>query len=347
MPDFRVVFAGLERQPVYIFASDHPILVDRAVAELRDATVPPAMRAWNYDVIEGKATASRIAAAANTLPMMGAMRMVLVRDLAALPADELGKLVDYLDAPSPTTVLVCVTSKLDKRMKLYAAAAKKKWLHVLEAPRNVQPWIRDEAKARGVKISADAVSRLADAVGGDLSRLALTLDQLAVYAGERAITVDDVEDLVADTRERSVFELTDAIGEGRLRDALAAVSSLCDQRQSAIGVVAMLARHVRQLALVHAGKARGAGKGELAQLVGAPPFIVDKLTAQARRYQPEALAEAQGLLADVDRSLKGQVLDVEPSGATVKTLGRQLGERIVLERLVAKLCHLGGAHARP
>lgn len=235
-----------------------------------------------------------------------------------------------------------LTSKVDKRMKLYAAAQKKGWLHVLEAPRNVQPWIRDEARARGVSIESAAISRLADAIGNDLSRLALTLDQLALYAGARAINVDDVEDLVADTRERSVFELTDAIGEGRLPAALAAVSSLCDQRQSAIGVVTMLARHVRQLALVHAGRARGLRGGELAQLVGAPPFIVDKLSAQARRYAPPALARAQSLLAGLDAALKGLPREDPVSGTTVKTLGRQLGERVLLERTVEKLCSLAG-----
>jgi DNA polymerase-3 subunit delta len=338
----------LELEPVYLFASDHPLLIDRAVAEIRDAAVPPAMRGWNYDVIEGKATASRISAAANTLPMMAERRMVLVRDLAAMPAEELGKLVEYLDAPSPTTVLVAITSKLDKRMKLYATAAKKGFLHVLEAPRNPVPWIRDEARARGVKIAPEAVNRLADAIGSDLSRLALTLDQLALYAADRPIGVDDVEDLVADTRERSVFELTDAIGEGRLPAAMAAVSSLCDQRQSAIGVIVMLARHVRQLAMVHVGKARGAGKGELSSLVGAPPFIVDKLTQQARRYTPDALAEAEALLTATDRALKGMPLEVSRgetvegvSGSVIKTLGRQLGERVVLERLVERLVALG------
>ena len=198
-------------------------------------------------------------------------------------------------------------------------------------------------------LNYDIASQAPDYPQGDLSRLALTLDQLAVYASGRAITVDDVEDLVADTRERSVFELTDAIGEGRLPAALAAVSSLCDQRQSAIGVIAMLGRHVRQLALVHAGRARGAAKGEMAQIVGAPPFIVDKLTSQARRYAPAALAEASALLSQADRALKGMPLEVArgetwegATGTAVKALGRQLGERVILERLVTRLCELGG-----
>ena len=336
--------------PVYVIASDHPVLVDRVVSAVRDAAVDPGWRAFNYDVIEGKPSASRISAAANTLPMMAPRRMVLVRDVALMPAEEQAALAAYLDAPSPTTVLVMLTSKLDKRMKLYAAAAKKGWLHVLEAPRHPQAWIRDEAKARGVKMSGDAVERLADAVGNDLSRLALVIDQLAIYAGggapggagDRAVSAEDVEDLVADTRERSVFELTDAIGAGDLPGALAAVSSLCDQRQSALGVIAMLARFVRQVGQLHAARAAGLGKGELAAAVGVPPFVVDKLAQQAKRISPAAVARAQRVLHDADRALKGQPIDAPErteglTGPSVKALGRTLGERVILERIVTSL----------
>jgi len=333
-------------EPVYVIHSEHPVLVDRAVAAIRDAAVPPAMRGFNYDVVEGKATAARILGGARTLPMMAARRMVLVRDVALISADEHPALVEYLNAPSDTTVLVLLTSKLDKRIKLYAAASKRGCLHVLEAPRNPAPWIRAEADARGVRLESPAVERLVDAVGADLSRLALVIEQLALYAGDRAVTAADVEDLVAETREHTVFELTDAIGAGELRAALAAVTSLLDQRQSAVGVIAMLARHVRQLALVTAGRAQGFSKAELAQAVGAPPFVVDKLTQQARRYSAQALARATQLVADADRALKGQVIE-DPdrleglSGAATKALGRQLADRIVLERLAVALVELG------
>lgn len=349
MTDLVAAAAAGKLDPVYVITSDHPILVDRALAAVRDAAVPPSMRAWNYDVVEGKASATRITNACQTLPMMGAKRMVFVRDLAALAADELAALVPYLDAPSPSTVLFAVTSKLDKRMKFYAAANKRGYLHELVAPRKADAWIRAEADARGVKLTADAVNRLADAIGADLSRLALTIDQLALYAGGRPVTVDDVDDLVADTRERSVFELTDAIGAGNTGAALAAVASLAEQRQSAIGVLAMLARHVRQLALVHVARAEGVARNDLPSRLGVPPFIVDKLTAQARRYQPAALSRASELLAAADWSLKGHpdpgivglTTDAAGTGAVQKILGRALGERVLLERLAIELVALG------
>lgn len=335
--------------PIYVVASDHPILIERALVAVRDVTVPPAMRAWNYDVVEGKATATRILNACQTLPMMGAKRMVYVRDLAMMSADELAGLLPYLEAPSPSTVLFTVTAKLDKRLKFYAAASKRGFVHELIAPKRVDGWIRTEAERRGVVLAADAVNRLADALGSDLSRLALTIDQLALYAGGKPVTADDVDDLVTDARERSVFELTDAIGAGNAAAALAAVASLTDQRQSAIGVLAMLGRHLRQLELVHVARAEGVGPRDLPSRLGVPPFVVDKLTAQARRYRPAALSHAIELVAATDWALKGHpdpgvaglATDGAGTGAAQKTLGRGLGERVVLERLALELVSLG------
>ncbi|MBK7072514.1 MAG: DNA polymerase III subunit delta [Myxococcales bacterium] len=350
MSDLVTAAAAGKLDPIYLVASEHPILVERALHAVRDAAVPASMRAWNYDVIEGKPTGARIVSACQTLPMMGARRMVFVRDLAPMVADELAAMIPYLDAPSPSTVLFMVTSKLDKRLKFYATAAKRGVIHELVAPKRIDGWIRAEADRRGVRLAADAVDRLAGAIGGDLSRLALTIDQLALYAGGRPVSADDVDDLVADTRERSVFELTDAIGAGDPTAALLAVDSLTEQRQSAIGVLAMLARHLRQLELCHVARAEGVGPRELPARLGVPPFVVDKLTSQARRYRPAALARAIELVAAADWALKGHpdprlvgvFTDGAATGAAQKTLGRGLGERVLLERLAVELVALAG-----
>lgn len=321
--------------PIYVLVSAEPLLLDRTLAALRDATVAPALRAFNEDVIDGRgATAARVLAAARTMPMMGPRRLVLLRDIGAMTAAELGGLLEYLDAPSPSTVLVATALKADKRLKFFAAAAKKGLLHELTAPRDVAGWVNDEARQRGIAIRPDAVRRLTDAVGADLSRLSLVLDQLWLYADAKPITVDDVDDLVADTRERSVFELTDAIGLGDRRRAMAAVASLCDQRQSAVGVIAMLGRHMRQLSLYRAARAGGVGKSDLARVLGVPPFVVDKLARQAERYADVALDRAVIDLSATDRALKGE-------GDVGKALGRGLTERVLLDRVVERLLDLG------
>ena len=91
---------------------------------------PPAMRGFNYDVVEGKPTGAKIVGLAQTLPMMAAYRMVVVRDLGLMPADEAEPLLAYFAKPNPSTVIVAMTSKLDKRLKTFATVSKKGWLHV-------------------------------------------------------------------------------------------------------------------------------------------------------------------------------------------------------------------------
>jgi DNA polymerase-3 subunit delta len=337
---FHLQIAPDNLDPIYILASAEPLLVDRALAALRDAAVPEALRAFNFDVVEGRgATANRILQLACTVPMMAARRLVLVREVGAMTAAELGGLLEYIADPNPSTVLVATTGKLDKRLKFYAAAGKKGFVHELQPPRDLAGWVSGEARRRQVAIRPDGVRRLVEAVGADLARLDLALEQLSLYAGGEPVTAEHVEELVADTRERSVFELSDAIGAADRPRALAAVGSLIDQRQSAIGVVAMLTRHIRQLALYRAGRQGGLGKAELARAVGAPPFVVDKLGRQSERFAGAALDHAIAVLSWADRALKGE-------SAAQKTLGRALGERVVLERVVQRLVDLGSTSRR-
>ena len=94
---------------------------------------------------------------------------------------------------------------------------------------------------------------------------------------------------------------------------------------------------MRQIGLCHVATEERLPKTEIAKRVGAPPFVVDKLMAQARRYGPDAVAAALARLHETDCGLKG----MEPWSVS-KILGRDLGERILLERLIADLCKLGG-----
>ncbi len=330
--------------PVYVLTSEHAILLERALVAIRDAAVPPETRGFNYDVVEGKPTGQRIVALAQTLPMMARRRMIYVRELGGMSADDAEPLLAYLASPNPSTVLVAQSSKVDKRQKLYSTLGKKGWLHTLTAPRQLQGWVQKEAVAAKVAIEPPAIARLIDVVGSDLSRLSLAVAQLGLYAGDRPVTADDVDDLIADTRERSVFELIDTIGDGDLEGALSAVAKLCDQRESAVGVVAMLARYIRQVRALHSASARGLPRNQWAAEVGVPPFVIDKLAAHARRLTPELAARATTSLAAADRALKGDIsLTGAFTGPQMKTLGRELGERIFLERLVTSMVSGGSA----
>jgi DNA polymerase-3 subunit delta len=108
------------------------------------------------------------------------------------------------------------------------------------------------------------------------------------------VGVDVVERGVADLAEEPIWELTDAIGEGRPGDALAVLAKLLGGGAPAPVVLGSLASHFRKLARVRAGGA-----------VAAAPFVRRKLESQSRRYPPGRLRGALGAIHETDEALKG------------------------------------------
>lgn len=321
--------------PASILFSDQPLLVERALAEVR-ALVPASLAGFNVDVVEGKPTAARIIGLAQTVPMMAPVRVVIVRDIAAMASDELAKLAPYFATPSDSTVLVAIASKVDKRLKFWQTADKQKWIIELKAPKQLVPWVEAEARAQGISLAPRTAARLVEVIGDDLARLVGVMGQLSLFAGAAAITTDHVDHLVAQTRERTVFELTDALGARNEAAVMAALQALSDQRESAIGVLAMVTRFVRQAVKAQELVARGVPRGEFASQLGVPPFAVDKIVDAAKRLRlsPNSLVR----LAATDAALKGGgTAGGFISAGQMKTLGRHDGEEIALLNMARAL----------
>ncbi|HZS38300.1 MAG TPA: DNA polymerase III subunit delta [Polyangia bacterium] len=306
-----------ELGPLYLIYGRERFLVDRAVDLLRERVLDPRTKDFNFDVFHGKeADAGRIVQAARTLPMMAKRRLVLVRDADEMKAAAMTELVPYVSAPCAETCLVLVAEKVDQRLKLFTAW-KKHGASIKLDPlyeRQLPGFVRDEARARGVKFEAGAAELLCDEVGADLGQLADAVERLAVFvcdrpAAERSVSARDVDEQVATTRQRSVFELCNAVGEGSRERALGALGSMLGARESGVRIVAMLARHVRQLWSAQSLLQKRVSKIELAQALGIPPFFIDGIEAQARRFDRAAFERMHAALYDADRLLKSSRLD--------------------------------------
>ena len=63
-----------------------------------------------------------------------------------------------------------------------------------------------------VKIEPDGARELVTRLGGDMMMISNELEKLILYVGEKsAITLGDVETMVLAAKQRSLYELTDAI----------------------------------------------------------------------------------------------------------------------------------------
>ncbi len=300
--------------PLYYLYGKEQYLVDRAVEIVKERALEPATASFNLDQFDGKeASAGKILSAVKTVPMMARRRLVLVRRADEVPADELSPLIPYLEKPYPEVCLVLVGEKIDLRLKFFAAFKKHGALVKLDPipDRALAAWVVGEAKRRGAQLGPGAAEALADELGSNLGALADAVERLVIFVGSRAdpkITVEDVEELTTSRKQRTVFELADAIGERRRGDALRLLHAMMVQREPGVKLVFMLARHLRQL-LTAKELLLQRWDGDLASRLGVPPFAVNGIRNQARRLEPAALDRMHGALFEADRLLKSSKLE--------------------------------------
>ena len=305
--------------PVYFVYGKERYLVDRALELLKARVLEPATRDFNYELFACKeGGAGRIVNAARTLPMMAKRRLVLVRDLDAMKADDQANLIPYLEAPVAECCLVLEAEKLDQRTR-FGAAAKKLAACVKLEPlyeRQLIGFVRTEARRRELSFEPGAAEMLCDDIGADLGALADTVERLSLYTRSRgqgqSVTAAEVIAQVPGGRQRTVFELADAVGRGDRARALGILAAMMDNKESGVRVVAMLSRHVRQMWSADGLLKARTPKGEMASALGMPPFFVDGIVDQARRVGQGgegAFRDLHEALFVADRALKSSRLD--------------------------------------
>lgn len=298
--------------PVYALVGPESVLVSEAVAALRSRVLTQAPDFNRDEMRAGDVPIARVVDAARTVPMMAPQRWVHLFALQRLKAKEHPALVSYLEAPCDTTILCLSGEKLDLRTKLGQKLMGLGAVFTLEPPRmrELPAWIEQRAAQNGYTIEPDATRLVADLIGTDVGGIDMALEKLATYAGgDDPITSEHVEAVVAPTRMRSIFELTDAIGSRDLPRASATLRNALGGGESALMVLAMIARQLRHLLQVRELGASGVAPAEIAKRVGIRHFLVDPLTAQSRRYRPGELFAALEAVARADVRLKSSRLD--------------------------------------
>jgi DNA polymerase-3 subunit delta len=258
---------------------------------------------FNFDRVEGDATsAGALRDALRMLPVFATRRLVWLREPSGgrggwkALSEALAGLVKE-QAGVDTSVLVVSAGSVDRRTAWVRAFGDA--LVDCEPPRNARDlaaFVREDAKRRGIAIGSGVAEALVERVGGGLLALRTELEKAALLAGPDAkVERRHVLESAAELAEEPVWELTDAIGEGRVGDALGVLGRVLAAGAPAPVVLGTLAGHFRKLVRVRNGAP-----------VAAPPFVQKKLESQARRYAPARLLVCLRAIHDTDEALKGQ-----------------------------------------
>jgi DNA polymerase III subunit delta len=271
--------AALERGVrVFYIQGDTPLFVDEARALVEGWGVARCgLPAFNHARARGGDERARDAVhSARTVPMMADLRVVTLLDLERAGDDVLEALVEYLEDPSPSTLLVAVAGawgKPKKGEKAWGARltnAFKKVGHIEKCDAAGVDRVRfaiARAAASGAKLGRSEAALLVELVGTDLGRLAGEVDKLSVFVGAEAIRPDHLREVCSALAEEDVWELTSGLARRDPALALRALHRLLADAKEPHYLLAMVVMQLRKVLQAVQLARRGAPDAEIARVV--------------------------------------------------------------------------------
>jgi DNA polymerase-3 subunit delta len=315
--------------PLYHFTGEEDFLKEEAWRKISSILVPEDLKSFNLDLLYGSETSAvEIISKVSTAPVNSEKRLVVVFDVHKLSPFYKDVLLSYLPNLPDFTCLILTSPKLDeraKKTKFYSTL--NKLATTVDFPRlydeKIPTWIEAKVREYGKKIEKEALRILHDYVGNNLSDLALEIEKLVLYVGDRGtISTLDVESVVGLSKTYNIFQLNDAIGERDCKRALGILKNLFLLGEKPGTVIYRLAEHLERLI-----KAKNfvSQKGvSLSSILKVHPYYVQKYPSQAKNFSQDELEKGLILLYQTDVDLKSS----------------RMPDKIVMELLVYNLCHL-------
>jgi DNA polymerase-3 subunit delta len=244
---------------------------------------------------------ARFRESVQTIPLFGGKRVVWLKDVnfladtvtgrAESTLEEVGSLQELLAGLNPAEVDVLITAAPIDRRRAFPKWCEKNADFVLAdsgadgGADALAGIVLGEAKRVDATFEPDAIAVLLAKVGANSRLLVEEVRKLATHAGDRSISVDDVDDLVANVAEGDFFEAAEMFFTGHLPRTLDALHRHFFTGGDARPIIAALQNRNRILLQVRAAMDTGDMR------VG--PRGLDGLPKAAAAYK-EKFGEAAG-----------------------------------------------------
>src|SRR6202011_4956956 len=221
-------------RPAYVFVGDEVFFRKRCREAILKHLVPTDLRDFSlFDFDLSETSLTEVLDRARTPSLMAPFQVFFVRGVKTLfgrgsNEEKIGAIEAYCKNPNPDALIVFVADHISipadvRRMEMADRDRYQKiredlgpFCGIVELSRvqegEAVRWIGGYCATREVKIDADGARELVDALGADMMMVSNELEKLILYVGEKKkIALGDVETMVLAAKQRSLYELTEAI----------------------------------------------------------------------------------------------------------------------------------------
>lgn len=355
MKEIDQILLDLKRRiykPVYFLSGEEAYYIDLVSDYIEKNVLEDAEREFNQVVVYGKDTSlASILSYAKQFPMMGDKVVVIVKEAQHIrelnkgaKSEEAGEdegekeepasvqqLLNYLENPQDSTILVfCYKyKKIDKRGAIAKALQKRAvFVETKKLYDNQLPdWISHYLKEKKYNINPKIAFLIAEALGADLSKVAMELDKLMINLPEGGeVTAEMVQQQIGISKDFNVFELQKALTFKDVLKANRIIQHFAGnpKENPAPLVLAQLYSYFSKVMRYHYLSDKS--KFSAATALGVNPFFLDDYARAAQTFPLAKLKHIIAYLKECDLKSKG-----------VDNVSADYGE--LLKELVFKILH--------
>jgi len=304
---------------IYFLYGNDEFAISRKLKDFESDFTDPTSADMNTASLDARSASDNdLNNALNAMPFLAKRRLVLLANPSSKynHASTRKKFLEYIEKTPDTTRLVMYETVEPK-------AVAKHWLvkwadkngkliqtktFMLPKLRDMTGWIVNETKKQDGQIEPRAAGMLKDMVGVDTRQAGMEIAKLLAYVNwERPITGADVEAVCIVTSQQSVFDFVDALSNGNGKSAQHLLHRLLES-EDPFSLWGMVIRQFRLLLQAREILDGRGNKDDVARALGVHPFVAEKTTGQANRFNVEFLEHVYRKLLAIDEGVKtGQV----------------------------------------
>jgi DNA polymerase III delta subunit len=295
-------------KPAYLVCGDDDAKIDAWRARVRrraeEERGPGGLDAFDARVSEP----DEIVAALTALTFDPGTRYVLVDHVGAWKAAQLDPLVAILADMPPDTVLVAIArgKALKQLCKAVEAAGGEVREYPAPKPWELPKWVVSRGQDLGLQVDPEAAKELVALIGAGQQRLSRELEKIALAIHPRAnVLTADVDELAAADTAPQAYDLADALVAGDLEATLALAEQLDSHGERPGRLIFPVVRRLREVHRAASLLDQGVPESKVGEALKAPPWLVKKTVARAKKADRAALERAICVFADLEVDMRG------------------------------------------
>lgn len=321
-----------EANPLYIIYGEEYFLREKILSYITKTFMTEG--AEDFDIITLHGNENIATEAVENLemtPFIGKYKIVIIKEFGKLKANEKNDIAEYCQDCSPQSILILVTSKIDKRKSAEKKLMSKGISIECKKPyssRDLISWIKIELQTQNINMDYDAVNLFANSLDLDYMLAKNELEKLVIYNnGKKSINIEDVRACTGKSKANKIFDLQNALGNKNLKNSINITENMLSNRESAIFIIVMLTRFFTVLWKIQALKQRGFNNSEISS---------NHLNEVFYSFRGDYIRQASNFKIMEVRKIFNLLLQAD---IDLKSLN--LKENILLEILLYKICKIG------